>query len=224
MYRRIFADISRFLRVGSFICGTIVLLWALAFVPTAIFQCTPVSKAWDIDKPGRCISLRVGFFCVALPNILTDVAILSLPIQVCWQSHTKILYRISFAAIFMLGGLWVILLFPSYTFDWYRMMGCWHINAVLLVLASIDSPRYSHTHRTMSLVSVWNARGMCKSTLQLIISSGTIGPATLWSVIECAVAIICACLPLLVPIVRRVSRWLGIPYVSDADQHHLGSV
>lgn len=105
MYRRIFTDMSRFFRWGARICGAVVVLWALAFVPVAIFQCTPVSKAWDSDKEGHCINLRVGFFCVALPNIVTDIAILTLPVQVCWHLAGSYLYRLSISGIFLLGAL-----------------------------------------------------------------------------------------------------------------------
>ncbi|KAE8380874.1 hypothetical protein BDV26DRAFT_114792 [Aspergillus bertholletiae] len=105
MYRRIFTNISRLFRVGAMICGAIVTLWATAFVPAAIFQCTPIAKAWDIDIPGHCISLQLAFYCVALPNIFTDIAILSLPIRSCWQLHRSVLYRLSLIGIFMLGIL-----------------------------------------------------------------------------------------------------------------------
>ncbi|KAE8418411.1 hypothetical protein BDV36DRAFT_308761 [Aspergillus pseudocaelatus] len=105
MYRRIFTNISRLFRVGAMICGAVVTLWATAFVPAAIFQCTPVAKAWDIDIPGHCINLQLGFYCVALPNILTDIAILSLPIRSCWQLHKSVLYRLSLIGVFMLGIL-----------------------------------------------------------------------------------------------------------------------
>lgn len=108
MYRRIFTDMSRFFRVGSRICGGVVVAWALAFVPAAIFQCTPVSKAWDSDKEGHCIDLRVGFISVAIPNILTDIAILTLPVQVCWHLAGSVLYRLSISGIFLLGALSVL--------------------------------------------------------------------------------------------------------------------
>ncbi|OJJ01983.1 hypothetical protein ASPVEDRAFT_41512 [Aspergillus versicolor CBS 583.65] len=159
MYRRIFTDMSRFFRVGARICGGVVVLWAIAFIPAATFQCTPVSKAWDSDKEGHCINLRVGFFCVALPNILTDIAILTLPVQVCWQLAGSMLYRLSISGIFLLGAF--VIGVSIYRFK-------------LLFLYSSDNV------------------------------SGTIAPATIWSVIECAVAIICACLPTLMPLVRLV--------------------
>lgn len=37
-----------------------------------------------------------------------------------------------------------------------------------------------------------------------LLDLGTVAPSTIWSVIECAVAIICACLPNLMPLVRLV--------------------
>ncbi|KAB8260748.1 hypothetical protein BDV32DRAFT_137912 [Aspergillus pseudonomiae] len=159
MYRRIFTNISRLFRVGAMICGAVVTLWATAFVPAAIFQCTPVAKAWDVNIPGHCISLQLAFYCVALPNILTDVAILSLPVRSCWQLHRSVLYRLSLIGIFMLG--------------------------IFVVGVSI----YRFT--TLFLYSPHNV-------------PGTIGPSTIWSVIECAVGIVCACLPTITPVIRIV--------------------
>ncbi|OGM45840.1 hypothetical protein ABOM_006067 [Aspergillus bombycis] len=170
MYRRIFTNISRLFRVGAMICGAVVTLWATAFVPAAIFQCTPVAKAWDIDIPGHCISLQLAFYCVALPNILTDVAILSLPIRSCWQLHRSILYRLSLIGIFMMG--------------------------IFVVGVSI----YRFT--TLFLYSPHNV-------------PGTIGPSTIWSVIECAVGIVCACLPTITPVLRIVCHKFNCPCWSE---------
>lgn len=106
MYRRIFTDVSHSFRVGSWVCGGVVVAWALAFVPAAIFQCTPISKAWEADKEGHCINLRANFIGVAIPNILTDVAILLLPVRVCWKLlKGSLLYRLSVSGIFLLGAL-----------------------------------------------------------------------------------------------------------------------
>ncbi|KAE8313314.1 hypothetical protein BDV41DRAFT_576790 [Aspergillus transmontanensis] len=170
MYRRIFTNISRLFRVGAMICGAVVTLWATAFVPAAIFQCTPVARAWDIDIPGHCINLQLGFYCVALPNILTDIAILSLPIRSCWQLHRSVLYRLSLIGVFMLG--------------------------IFVVGVSI----YRFT-----LLFIFTPHNV----------PGTIGPATIWSVIECAVAILCACLPTITPVLRIVCLKLNCPCWSE---------
>ncbi|OJJ42669.1 hypothetical protein ASPZODRAFT_1285768 [Penicilliopsis zonata CBS 506.65] len=164
LYRRIFTDVSRFFRIGALICASVALAWALAFIPAAIFQCTPVAKAWEaVDReqgPGHCIQLKIGFYCVALPNILTDLAILALPVRICWQLHGSILYRLSIISIFLLGAF----------------------------VVGVSLYRFT----TLFAYSTRNV-------------SGTIAPATVWSVIECAVAIICASLPTLMPLVRLLS-------------------
>ncbi|KAE8166586.1 hypothetical protein BDV40DRAFT_296373 [Aspergillus tamarii] len=170
MYRRIFTNISRLFRVGAMICGAVVTLWATAFVPTAIFQCTPVAKAWDIDIPGHCINLQLGFYCVALPNILTDIAILSLPIRSCWQLHKSVLYRLSLIGVFMLG---------------------------IFVVG----------------VSIYRFTLLFQFTPHNV--PGTIGPSTIWSVIECAVGILCACLPTITPVFRILCLKFNCPCWSE---------
>lgn len=60
------------------------------------------------------------------------------------------------------------------------------------------------------LYSPENVSGKCLShplnegVLINLLNIATVAPSTIWSVIECAVAIICACLPTLMPLVRLI--------------------
>ena len=71
-----------------------------------IFQCNPISGFWNRNLPARC-DVKQTYFCLgtAIPNIVTDVALLVLPIPYIWRIQRPTSQKIALAGIFMLGGL-----------------------------------------------------------------------------------------------------------------------
>ena len=109
MYLRIFP--TKNFRIGSYILGSMTIAWVIAINFVSIFQCTPVKKAWlgtAID--GTCINLKASFIGNAVPNILTDVAILCMPVAQVLKLQVTNAQRASLLFMFLLGGLSV--LFP----------------------------------------------------------------------------------------------------------------
>ncbi|KAJ5665391.1 uncharacterized protein N7477_007839 [Penicillium maclennaniae] len=102
MYARIFP--TREFRIAAYIIGFIVVSWVIAIICVSVFQCTPIAKAWDTSLPGTCINLKGSFIGNAVPNILTDVAILSLPVHVVWRLQATLVHRLSVIAVFLLGS------------------------------------------------------------------------------------------------------------------------
>ncbi|OBT80418.1 hypothetical protein VF21_00862 [Pseudogymnoascus sp. 05NY08] len=98
------------------IIGTIVFLiiFTLACIGTLIFQCLPVSAAWDFaQRPppfgtgnAKCYSTPVfsaiGLFNGAV-NIATDVAFALLPIPIIWKLSVNIRTKITLIFILSLG-------------------------------------------------------------------------------------------------------------------------
>ena len=105
MYARIFP--SRGFRVASFIIGGIAVAWVISIICVSVFQCNPIAKAWNTSLPGTCINLKGSFIGNAVPNIVTDIAILSMPVHVVWGLHATLTHRLSVIAIFLLGSLYV---------------------------------------------------------------------------------------------------------------------
>ncbi|KAJ5186751.1 hypothetical protein N7449_011515 [Penicillium cf. viridicatum] len=92
MYCRIFP--TREIRIASMILGGISIAWGMAIILVSVFQCTPIARAWDTRIPGTCINLKASFIGNAVPNIVTDVLILSLPVRVVWGLHASITHRL----------------------------------------------------------------------------------------------------------------------------------
>lgn len=105
MYTRIFP--TRGFRVAALVLGLVSVSWAIAIICVSIFQCTPIEKTWDPTVPGTCINLKGSFIGNAIPNILTDIAILSLPIKMVWGLHASLIHRLSVTFVFLLGSLYV---------------------------------------------------------------------------------------------------------------------
>ncbi|WYZ40083.1 hypothetical protein EsH8_IV_000424 [Colletotrichum jinshuiense] len=102
MYRRIFP--SRNFKLAAMILGALSIAWCIAIVFVCIFQCTPVAKAYMPWIEGTCIDLKASFIGNAIPNILTDVAILCLPIGQVWKLQVTMAQRLSLCFMFLLGG------------------------------------------------------------------------------------------------------------------------
>ncbi|CCF44726.1 hypothetical protein CH063_00527 [Colletotrichum higginsianum] len=102
MYCRIFP--SRNFKIAAMTLGGITIAWCIAIVFVCIFQCTPVAKAYMPWIDGTCIDLKASFIGNAIPNILTDVAILCLPIGQVWKLQVTLAQRLSLCFMFLLGG------------------------------------------------------------------------------------------------------------------------
>ncbi|KAI8254000.1 Satratoxin biosynthesis SC1 cluster protein 4 [Colletotrichum sp. SAR11_239] len=102
MYRRIFP--SRGFKISAMVLGFLTIGWWISIVLVCVFQCTPVAKAYMPWIDGTCIDLKASFIGNAIPNILTDVAILCLPIKEVWRLQVTVVQRISLCFMFLLGG------------------------------------------------------------------------------------------------------------------------
>lgn len=104
MYLRIFP--SREFKIGAYVIGFIVIGWAIAIVLVCIFQCNPIEMAWQPWlTTGTCINLKGSFIGNGVPNILTDVAILAMPVKQVWHLHATMAQKVSLLCTFGLGSL-----------------------------------------------------------------------------------------------------------------------
>ncbi|KAJ5799070.1 uncharacterized protein N7518_001138 [Penicillium psychrosexuale] len=92
MYCRIFP--TREIRIASLVLGGMTLSWLVAIILVSVFQCNPIPRAWDTRIPGKCINLKGMFIGNAVPNIVTDILILSLPVKVVWGLHASLTHRL----------------------------------------------------------------------------------------------------------------------------------
>lgn len=107
MYLRLFP--TRFVKYGTGILGTVATMWFISILLVVIFQCSPVAMAWDpLISTGHCVDKEQFFLGNSIPNILTDLAILCLPMYQVYQLNVNRGRKIGLVFVFLLGGLVVV--------------------------------------------------------------------------------------------------------------------
>ena len=174
-----------------------VLLYALASIVATVFQCTPVSRAWNHAIEGRCINLTQFWYTNAGQNILGDFSILALPLLPIWDLQLPRRHKWGLTLVFLLGFL------CAYS-NFYRGQAdhCSVCVTSILRMTTLDTSSKSKDQTYGSLNS------------------------TVWTTVESNTAIICACLPMLkLPLTLACPRLFprSRGYASDATPPHRNS-
>ncbi|KAI1251910.1 hypothetical protein MGN70_006481 [Eutypa lata] len=107
LYWRIFP--TRFMKTSCHILGGVVFAWWMVVVIVSAAQCRPIRRTWTPGMTeGTCIDTCSFLIGNAVPNIITDAAILSLPVYQVSKLNLKTLQKAAVTGIFLLGGLVVV--------------------------------------------------------------------------------------------------------------------
>ncbi|KAJ5624536.1 hypothetical protein N7510_000845 [Penicillium lagena] len=95
---------------------TIILILAAIVILTAVVTgvmclnlCHPFEYNWDQSIPGgHCINKQAFFTFASLPNILTDLVMIALPLPVVWKLHTSTKVKVGLMLTFMTGTLGLV--------------------------------------------------------------------------------------------------------------------
>lgn len=101
MYYRIFR--FPYFKRWAFVIGGFVIMWVITVTFLFVFICVPVQKLWYPDLPGHCINQVGTWIANATSTIVTDLAILILPIPQIWKLQLKRSEKIALTVIFSLG-------------------------------------------------------------------------------------------------------------------------
>ena len=102
-YNRIFS-IPKF-RTVLYILASTVAAWWIAMQFTVIFECTSIDFSWDQRGKGHCINLDKFFLGQAIPNIVTDIVLLAIPLPMIWNLQLPRSQKVALSGVFLLGGL-----------------------------------------------------------------------------------------------------------------------
>jgi hypothetical protein len=99
---------ARNLRVGAYVGLGISIAYGVSFLFATIFQCAPVSMAWnrwDGLHNGKCNNIKLqGWMCAAF-NIVIDIYILVLPLRDVSKLNMNIAKKLMLLFMFSLGIL-----------------------------------------------------------------------------------------------------------------------
>lgn len=104
LYMRIFEVFTWFRFIGRALIGIVTAYMIAAFF-AAVFQCTPVERAWDKSIAGSCISIEKNWYANAGFSIATDAIILLLPIKPILSLKLPIGEKVAVLGVFVLGAL-----------------------------------------------------------------------------------------------------------------------
>ena len=104
LYRRLFGSNRRF-EYTLWAVGGFITAYSLAEILVVIFQCQPISAAWDLSvHPIYCVNISLGAIIMGAVNAATDFLVLILPIPIVLGLRLKTKWKIQLIGIFLLGG------------------------------------------------------------------------------------------------------------------------
>ncbi|AEO63554.1 uncharacterized protein THITE_2074633 [Thermothielavioides terrestris NRRL 8126] len=176
-YLRLSKNTHRVLRLASWVVLGVVNVSGTILTFLNIFRCAPTGAAWDVDvPPARCIPLLTEFICSAPVNIVTDLAVLALPIPVLTGVRLPQRQKTILVATFALG----------------------------IFVAVVDVVRIFYLQRAIQHVPTSPPSDPSAQYDQVADFSWNASLALMWSTVEVNVGIVCACVPTLKPLVKRV--------------------
>ncbi|KAI4147760.1 MAG: hypothetical protein L6R39_003013, partial [Caloplaca ligustica] len=103
-YRRIFA-VQKF-AIWCYIISVVCVAWFIAFVVSTFLICRPLACFWDKTITGcKCTNLKhIAYYVTSPPDILTNIAILILPIPWLWNLQMPTRRKFAIIIIFLLGS------------------------------------------------------------------------------------------------------------------------
>ena len=104
LYHRLFPQrttkITVYLLAGVLISGTI------ANTIVSLAACKPFKANYDTTVPGhKCIDKEAFFVWTSLPNIITDVIMLVLPLPIVWRLNNTKRIKVALTFTFVVGSL-----------------------------------------------------------------------------------------------------------------------
>ncbi|KAI9709193.1 MAG: hypothetical protein M1812_007778 [Candelaria pacifica] len=102
LYLRIFT--IRKYRIACYVLLVLVSCFGTALAFSAIFQCTPIARAWNKSYHGTCIDLTKSWYANAGFSIGTDTLILILPMPVIYALRMPAKQKIGLMLLLALGA------------------------------------------------------------------------------------------------------------------------
>ncbi|KAK3500221.1 major facilitator superfamily domain-containing protein [Neurospora hispaniola] len=176
-YLRLAKNTQKVLRMASWAVLVIVNVAGTILTFMNIFQCSPLRAAWDITvESAKCLPLLTEFICSAPVNIVTDLAILALPIPVLTGMRLPPRQKTILILTFTLG----------------------------IFVSIVDVVRIYYLQQAVGIVSMNFSDDPSAIYGQSVNFPWNASFSLMWSAVEVNVGIICACIPTLKPLIIRI--------------------
>jgi fucose permease len=177
-YLRLAKNTQLVLRYASWATLAVVNIAGIVLTFMNIFQCSPVSAAWEIVTYGstKCIPLLTEFICAAPVNIVTDLAILALPIPVLTGMRLPSRQKTILVLTFTIG----------------------------IFVAVVDVVRIYYLQKAISDVPTSSSSDPDSRFGGQVDFAWNASLSFMWSAVEVNVGIACACVPTLKPLILKL--------------------
>lgn len=105
LYKRLFA--TKHMVVAVNVVTAMIVLWAVSIWVVGAVQCIPVRKFWNPSVEGSCIDPTPFYYGMQIPNIITDLIVLAMPMKTVWSLPIPTTQRLLLSGVFIVGGLFV---------------------------------------------------------------------------------------------------------------------
>lgn len=86
--------------------GWICVAFYTAVTLAKVCQCQPITKAWKIDMQGHCLNAALLMEISGMFNVVSDLAILLVPIHAIWELPLTLRKKASLCAMFSFGAMY----------------------------------------------------------------------------------------------------------------------
>ncbi|PQE27365.1 hypothetical protein CJF32_00000332 [Rutstroemia sp. NJR-2017a WRK4] len=173
-YLRMSRNTQTVLRVASYVTLVVVNLAGVVLTFLNAFQCSPVHAAWTDGSNAKCLSIITLYSASAPVNIITDLAILVLPIPVLTGMRLPHRQKAILVFTFAMG----------------------------IFVAIVDVVRIYYLQQASRDFDSAALRNSKLGTGEDFAYNASL--AFMWSAVEVNVGIICACIPTLKPLMKRI--------------------
>ncbi|RAK97902.1 uncharacterized protein BO80DRAFT_504364 [Aspergillus ibericus CBS 121593] len=77
--------------------------YSFALMFAFLFGCHPIQRAWDASVGGTCLDQYTLYIATAVLNIISDVALILVPIPTVWRLHMPSIQKVGLLLMFMIG-------------------------------------------------------------------------------------------------------------------------
>ena len=176
LYRRVFNLRTPWFRIAWWSCLTLVSLYAVTLFTLNLTQCAPHKPSTLWEHRGECPFEKTSATAMGFLNAFVDLTVLILPIRMTWDLQMSQKQKIAISSVFGLGLMYVSPPFPDHPPQTPKPALIFFSSGVAVSLARAI---------TLSSPSLFT-RGLLTFAI--------------WSTVEPAVALICACLPVMRPL------------------------
>ncbi|THV51512.1 hypothetical protein BGAL_0108g00080 [Botrytis galanthina] len=106
LYKRLFP--TRGILLVIHILMAVLVALTISTTVTNLAACRPFSANWDSTAKATCINKEAFFIWGSIPNIVTDIIILILPMRVVWNLHATRRMKIGLTITFAVGSFGLI--------------------------------------------------------------------------------------------------------------------